>query len=280
MGLIPGSMKRGELRIAQGAQIFVATNQTQLEDAITNAVAGNGDVILLPRGGIEVDATIAVGSAASGVRIIAVDDGMNPLARGEFNGIFAAAGFVDGPVMQVTAPCSLEGIAFVSRDTGALFFSGAALLLGGNADANPFGVHVKGCRFPKWGLDNRIGLAIEGSSDCLIEECSFEGVTSAFEAGIYMQGAIQNITIRRNYFRQCTAAVKCGTFTGAPDGPHMFLHENFVEDGKLFDTDGNPGLGLITGNFLETATNATSYDRTVSALKAVGWNFSGNHYSE
>ena len=278
MGLIAGSMKRGELTIAPGAQIFTVTTQSELEDAISKSVAGNGDVILLPRGGMAVASTIAMNK--SGVRLIAVDDGMNPLARGEFNALLADAAFTTGPVMKVTAPCSIEGVGFVSRDAGATFFSGAALLLGGDADANPFGVHIKGCRFPKWGLDNRIGIAVEGSSDCLIEECSFEGVTSALAAGIYIQGAMQNLVIRRNYFRQCTAAVLCGTFTGAPDGPHMFLHSNFVEDGKLLDTDGNAGLGLISDNFLETATDTASYDRAVATLKGVGWNFSGNHYSE
>ena len=277
MGLIAGSMKRGELRIAQGAQIFTAESQAELVAALAASVAGNGDVILLPRGGIEVSSTVAV--AVSGVRIIAVDDGLNPLVRGEFNGIFAAAGFTDGPAMKVTAPCSMEGLGFVSRDTGATFFSGAALLLGGNADANPFGVHVKGCRFPKWGLDNRIGLAIEGSSDCLVEECTFEGVGSALEAGIYLQGAMQNIVIRNNVFRQCTAAVKCGTFTGAPDGPHLLMHGNFVEDGLMLDTDGNPGLGLIADNYSELAAGST-YDRAVATLQGVGWQFSGNHYSE
>ncbi|KKL21707.1 hypothetical protein LCGC14_2442730 [marine sediment metagenome] len=277
MPLIAGSMKRGELTIAQGAQIFTAESQAELVAALAASVAANGDVILLPRGGIEVSSTVIV--AVSGVRIIAVDDGLNPLVRGEFNGIFAAAGFVDGPAVQVTAPCSLEGIGFVSRDTGATFFDGAALLLGGNADANPFGVWLHGCRFPKWGLDNRIGLAIEGSSDCLVEECTFEGVGSAFAAGMYIQGAMQNLTIRNNYFRQCTAAVKCGTFTGSPDGPHLFMHGNFVEDGLMLDTDGNPGLGLIADNYSELTTG-TTYDRAVATLQGVGWQFSGNHYKE
>ncbi len=276
---IAGSMKAGELTIAPGAQIFrPESTQASLEASIAAAVAGNGDVILLKRGGIEVSSTVVF--AKSGLRVIAVDDGLNPLVRGEFNGIFSAGGFVDGPAVQVTAPTSFHGVGFVSRDTGATFFSGAALLLGGNGDANPFGAWLKNCRFPKWGLDNRIGLAIEGSSDCLIEECTFEGVGSAFAAGIYIQGAMQNLTIRNNYFRQCTAAVLCGTFTGAPDGPHMFLHGNFVEDGKLLDTDGNAGLGLISDNFLETATNTASYDRSVADLKTAGYNFSGNHYSE
>jgi hypothetical protein len=275
---IAGSMKAGELTIAPGAQIFrPLSTQASLEAAIAAAVAGNGDVILLNRGGIEVSSTVVF--AKSGLRVIAVDDGLNPLVRGEFNGIFSAAGFVDGPAVQVTAPTSFHGVGFVSRDTGATFFDGAALLLGGNADANPFGVWLYGCRFPKWGLDNRIGLAIEGSSDCLVEECTFEGVTSALEAGIYIQGAMQNLTIRNNYFRQCTAAVKCGTFTGSPDGPHLFMHGNFVEDGLMLDTDGNPGLGLIADNYSELTTG-TTYDRAVATLQGDGWQFSGNHYKE
>lgn len=277
MGRIAGSMKRGELTVAPKAQIFEVTNETDLLAAIAAAVAGNGDVILIERGGIEVSSTVAF--AKSGLRVIAVDDGQNPLSRGEFNPIFAGANFVDGPAAQVTAPTSFHGIGFASRDTGATFFSGAALLLGGNGDANPFGAWLHGCRFPKWGLDNRIGLAIEGSSDCLIEECTFEGVGSALEAGMYIQGAMQNLTIRNNYFRQCTAAVKCGTFTGSPDGPHLFMHTNYVEDGLTLDTDGNPGLGLIADNYSELAAGS-AYDRAVATLQGDGWNFSGNHYSE
>lgn len=276
MSLIPGSMKRGELRIAPDAQIFTIENtQAALEAAITAAVGGNGDVILIPRGGIEVSSTVVF--AKSGLRVIAVDDGMSPLARGEFNGIFSGAGFTDGPAVQVTAPTSFDGIAFVSRDTGALFFAGAALLLGGNADANPFGVHLINCRFPKWGLDNRIGIGIEGSSDCLIEDCSFEGGGADFDAGIYVQGATQNLTMRRNIFRQCTAAVVCGAFAGG--GPHFLFAGNYVEDGLLVDTGGNTGTGLIADNYSELAAGS-SYDAAVATLQGRGWQLSGNHYGE
>ncbi len=277
MGLIAGSMKHGELRIAPKAQIFTVTDETDLLAAIAASVAGNGDVILIERGGIEVSSTVAFNK--SGLRVIAVDDGQNPLSRGEWNALFAGSSFLDGPVAQVTVETSFHGIGFASRDTGGLFFAGAALLLGGNADANPFGAWLHGCRFPKWAFSNRFGLAIEGSSDCLIEECTFEGVGSALEAGIYMQGATQNITIRNNIFRQCTAAVKCGVFTGSPDGPHLLMHGNFVEDGLVLDTDGNPGLGLIADNYSELVTGST-YDRSVSTLQNVGWQFSGNHYKE
>lgn len=276
MSLIEGSMKRGELRIAPNAQVLtIENNQAALVAAILQAVAGNGDVILIPRGGIEVSSTVVF--AKSGLRVIAVDDGMNPLIRGEFNGIFSAAGFTDGPAVQVTAPTSFDGIAFVSRDTGALFFSGAALLLGGVGDANPFGVHLNNCRFPKWGLDNRIGIGIDGSSDCLIENCTFEGGGADFDSGIYLQGASQNIVIRNNIFRQCTSALVCGAFAGG--GPHLLFARNYVEDGKLVDTAGNTGNGLIAGNYSELSAG-NSYDAAVATLQGRGWQLSGNHYGE
>ena len=249
-----------------------------IQDAIDETVAGKGDVILMLSGGNEVTTSVLFNK--SGITMVAVNRGLSPLVDGEFHSIFSAAAFTDGPAATISAPCRIFGMGFASRDTGSLFFSGAACLIGGAADAAPFGVQMKNCRFPKWGLDNRIGLAIEGSSDCLIEDCTFEGVGSAFAVGIYLQGAMQNPIIRNNYFRQCTAAIKCGTFTGSPDGPHLFLHGNHVEDGKLLDTDGNAGLGLISNNYLETLTDTGSYDRAVSTLQTAGWQFSGNHYKE
>ena len=275
MGIIEGAV-RDEYRVSPQAQIFVADSLTDLTDAISQGVDGNGDVILLTRGSMEVSAQIDMD--VSGMRLIAVDDGLNPLARGEFSGLFADASYTDGPVMKVTAPVSMEGMGFVSRDTGALFFSGAALLIGGGGDANPFGVWLKNCRFPKWGLDNRIGLAIEGSSDCLIDECIFEGVGSAFDSGIYVQGATQNLVVRNSYFRDCTFAITHGAFAGG--GPHCMYHGNKCEDSKLLEAGGNNATGFIFDNWLETATNATSYDDTVTNLKTLGLNFAGNHYSE
>ena len=205
MGVIEGALRTG-LRVSPTAQIFIATTYQEVLDALTAAVAGNGDVILLPRGSTyDITATITI--AKSGVWFLATEDGLSPLVRGEFTGFLANASFTDGPVITVTAPCELDGIAFVSRDSGALFFAGAAALLGGSGDANPFGVWMHNCRFPKWNVTNRIGLAIEGSSDCLIEDCTFEGVGSNFASGIYVQGAAQNIVIRRNHFRQCTNAI-------------------------------------------------------------------------
>ena len=276
MGVIEGALRTG-LRVSPTAQIFIATTYQEVLDALTASVAENGDVILLPRGSTyDITATIVINK--SGVRLLATEDGMSPLARGEFTGFVANASFTDGPVVTVNGPCELSGIAFASRDTGANFFSGAALLLGGAADANPFGAWVHGCRFPKWGLDNRIGIAVEGSSNCLIEESDFEGVGADFNSGIYVQGATQNIVIRKNHFRQCTAAVKFGAFAGG--GPECIIDENIVYDGKMVDTDGNNGTGLFCRNVIGALAAGAAYDRDVSTLITAGWELSGNSYTE
>ncbi len=250
-----------------------------IQDAIDECVASNGDVILLLPGGQEVSTPVLFNK--SGITVLAVNHGMSPLVSGESFSIFGDSNLVDEPAAIITAKCKIFGVGFVSRDAGTSFFEGAALLIGGAAPAGAFGVHLKNCRFPKWGLDNSIGVALAGGgavSDVLIEECTFEGVTTALAAGVYMQGAIENVVIRRNYFRQCTAAVKFWTFAGG-GGPHCFIHENFVEDGLLLDSQAVNATGLIAGNWLETAHGA-SYDDARSTLVGQGLQFAGNHYPE
>ena len=248
-----------------------------LQAAIDACVSSRGDIIYVAQGGHTVTSTVNFNK--TGISVIGQAWGMNPFARGEFSAILADASFTNGPAATITSPCFIYGLGFASRDTGTTFFSGAAALIGGLATALPFGVHMKACRFPKFGLDNRIGLAIEGSSNCLIEDCDFEGVTTAFASGIYIQGAMQNLVIRGNHFRDCTNAVTMGAFAGG--GPHFMLGpDNICEDSKLLDSGGNTATGLVCGNYLETATNATSYDATVATLQGQGIQFSGNHYSE
>lgn len=260
------------------ARVFVVDPSDSgftLQDAIDECVAGIGDVILCLPGGQTV--TTAVNFNKAGITVMAVNRGLNPLVSGEYFAILADAAYTDGPVANITAYCKIIGMGFASRDTGATFYSGAAALIGGMSDANPFGAHLKQCRFPKWGLDNRIGLAMEGTSDCLIEECTFEGVGSALDVGIYLQGAMQNPIIRNNYFRQCTAAIQFGAFAGG--GPHAIIHGNKVEDGLILDSQANTATGFVLDNYSELATGA-SYDASVATLQAQGIQFAGNHYSE
>jgi hypothetical protein len=247
-----------------------------LDAAVNLCEAGRGDVIIRMRGTETV--TSAINFDVSGVTVIAEQSGIGPAGEGEFFATLADASYTDGPVAIITAPTTLIGLGFVSRDTGATFFSGAALLIGGDGDANPFGAYVKDCRFPKWAVDNRIGIAIEGSSDVTIEGCTFEGVGTDFDSGIYVQGATQNLVVRWNHFRDCTYAITHGAFAGG--GPHAMYYENVCEDSKLLDAGGNAATGLIAGNYLETATDTASYDDTVTNENALGLHFSGNHYAE
>ncbi len=279
MSVIEGALRRAGITLNPNAQRMVVDPSIsgELQSAIDNAVAGNGDLIMVSRGGHEVSATVEFN--VSGLQVFAVDHGLNPLMRGEYNGIYSAASFTDGPAATITAPCHIRGLGFASRDTGASFWSGAACLIGGEAAATPVGVWMDRCRFPKWGLDNRIGLAIEGSTDTLVSWCSFEGVTQVFEAGIYIQGGgMQNLTLHNNFSRQCTAFLKAGSF-GDGGGPHLMMDRNIVEDGLIFDTQGNAGTGIIYDNYSELA-HGNSYDASVATLQGLGWQLSGNHYAE
>lgn len=247
-----------------------------MQAAIDVCTANVGDVIVRMRGTETVTATINFN--VGGIIVVASAYGLNPLAQGEYFATLADAAFTDGPVATVTARCTIAGLGFVSRDTGTTFWDGAAMLIGGLATALPFGVHILGCRFPKWNVSNRIGIAIEGSTDVVIEECSFEGVGAAFDSGIYVQGATQNLEIRGCRFRDCTYGITHGAFAGG--GPHALYIANFCEDSKLLETGSNAATGLIAGNYVETATDAATYDITVAQAQAVGLNFAGNNYSE
>jgi len=247
-----------------------------MTQALALTVDGRGDVIVCFRGGEEVTETVEFNKA--GVTVIAVDAGLNPLFRGEYFSLYANASFTDGPVATITERCTIIGMGFASKDAGTLFYDGAAMLIGGDADATPYGVHLIGCRFPKWNFTNRMGIGIEGSTDVLIEACSFEGVGSAFATGVYVQGATQNLEIRGCRFRQCTHAITHGAFAGG--GPHCIYKDNVIEDGKLLNSDSKPATGLITNNFLETAVGTASFDVNYAALAALGLYCSGNHYAE
>lgn len=246
-----------------------------LQAAIDLCTANKGDLIIAKRAGLTVTSTVNFNVA--GITVAAQGWGMNPLATGEYFALLADSTFTDGPVATITAPCHIIGLGFASRDTGATFYDGAAALIGGLATALPFGVHLEDCRFPKWGLDNRIGLAIEGSSDCLIEGCCFEGVGAAFDSGIYVQGATQNLEIRDCRFRDCTYGVLFGAFAGG--GPHCIIKGNVCEDSKLLSA-ASAATGLVCDNWCEGATDTGSYNDTVDNLNTLGLIFSGQHYAE
>jgi len=249
-----------------------------LNAAIGLCTASRGDVIVCMRGTETVTETVAFD--VSGITVIPETMGLNRSAQGEFNALLADTTFVNGPVATITAPCEIWGMGFAGRDTGATFYSGAAALIGGLATAAPFGVALHQCRFPKWGLDNRIGLSIEGSSDVLVDDCTFEGVGADFESGIYLQGAAQNIEIRNCRFSDCDYALTLGAFAGG--GPYLDFHHNTVlgADSKGVNTQANTAVGVIRANWFNTDQGASTFDRTTDQLDTQGLQLIGNYYKD
>lgn len=247
-----------------------------LEEAVGACVDGRGDVIVRKAGGEKVTATIVLDKKA--ISIVAEGYGAAPFATGEMFATYADAAFTDGPVVQIKERCFLEGLGFASEDTGTMYYSGAALLIGGEAGVFPFGAHLLHCRFPKWGLGNRIGLAIEGSTDVRIEACGFEGVGGDFESGIYIQGAAANIDIIRNIFRDCTQGIQFGTFSGG--GPDCLIQGNIAVHGSLLAVP-NAAVGVVIDNYIPTKDVAAAYGGdNLATLEGYGLWFSNNHYSE
>jgi len=249
-----------------------------LQAAIDACVSSRGDIIYVARGGYEVSATINVNK--TGISIIGQTFGMPHESRGEYCSIYAAAAFTDGPVLTITDGCYISGLGFASRDVDATFFGGAAVLIGGAA-AGAYGVHMQYCRFPKWGFTNRIGLSIAGgaaTSNCCIEDCEFEG---AFESGIYVQGAVGHITLRRNTFALCTYAITHGDFTDDGVNTQMLYGPGnvTVSPTRGIDTNSKACLGTVFGNYWGTAEVAT-HDLSVDNTEVLGLKCVGNYYGD
>ncbi len=247
-----------------------------LQKAIDSCVAGRGDVIICLPGGEEVTSTVNFNK--SGITVIGATYGVNSFAKGELFSIYSASTFTDGPAATVTSRCTIDGLGFVSRDTGATFWAGAALLIGGDGLAGQFGTHIKNCRFPKWNLSNRIGIAVEGTSDVILEDNDFEGVGTNFASGIYVQGATANISILRNVFRDCTQGIQFGAFAGG--GPDCLIQGNVAMHGSLLAVPG-AAVGAVVDNYIPTKDLAAAYGGdSLSTLEGYGLWFANNHYSE
>ena len=251
-----------------------------VQAAIDACVASRGDIIFMARGYDTVTETVNFNK--TGITFVVQTFGGPRASMGEYTAIIADDTFTDGPVATITAPCTIDGLGFASKDAGTLFYSGAACLIGGLASAAPYGVHMVNCRFPKWGWTNRIGLAIEGSSDCLIENCQFEGVTQDFAAGIYMQGATANLEIKDCKFTDCDYAMVFGTITGGGPGPDLDFHGNRVigADSKGINTNAQTGRGIIWNNYFNTDQGTSTFDRTTDQLDTQGFQLMGNYYKD
>ena len=248
--------------------------------AIGLCTADAGDVIVRLPGTETV--TSQVEFDVSGITVIAATFGISPEGGGEEFATLAGSGYTDGPAARVTASCALIGLGFVSRDAGTVSNNrGAALTIGGSS-SGAFGVHVYGCRFPKWNLDNRYGIYLDGTAavtDVTIEQCTFEGVGADFDYGILANGAIQNLNILRNKFRDCTYAVGYNAFAGGgPDA--LIAHNHVLTANGLLDSNSQDAPTLVADNWLGVGTGTGAFDVSISTLDGNNIFVADNHYKE
>ena len=251
-----------------------------MDAAIGLCTADRGDVIIRMQGTETVSS--AVEFDVAGITVIAEGYGLSPESKGEYFATQAASGYTDGPAARITARCTLIGLGFVSRDSGTVAQNRGAALTIGSSSSGAFGVHLLGCRFPKWGLDNRYGVYLDGTNaitDCTIEACTFEGVGSDFDYGILLNGAIQNPNIVRNKFRDCTYAVGYNAFAGG--GPDALIASNWVLTANgLLDSNSQDAPTLVADNWLGVATGTGAFDVSIATLDGNNIFVADNHYKE
>lgn len=255
--------------------------KASMNAAVGLCVAGRGDVIVRMRGTETVTEEIAFD--VSGVTVIAESGGFSPEANGEFFATLSDAAYTDGPAARITADgVTLIGLGFVSRDAGTVGNNRGSALTIGSLTTGAFGVHLINCRFPKWGVDNRYGIYLQGDAavaDCTIEGCTFEGVGADFDYGILLNGAIQNPNILRNKFRDCTYAVGYNAFAGGgPDA--LIAHNHVLTADKLLDSNSLDAPTLVADNWLGVATGTGAFDVSIATLDGNNIFVADNHYKE
>ncbi len=251
-----------------------------LQGAIDACVANRGDTIYIKQGGETVTSTVLFNKA--GIRVIVQRLGMAPSMRGEFTAIFSTT-LTGDPTALISQPCYIEGLGFVGADTGTSFFEGAALLLRvdatSSATAKPFGVHLNQCRFPGWSLGNTSGIAMDGGTNVLIEDCYFED--AAFTHGIYMQGVVGHVQIKDCHFSLGTYAIKCGSFSDAGVNTQLEIGpgNNTIAPTKGVNSGSNAAKVTIFGNYWATAVGST-HDQTIDNMESDGYICVGNEYAD
>ncbi|KKM05332.1 hypothetical protein LCGC14_1755170 [marine sediment metagenome] len=251
-----------------------------LQAAINKCVANRGDTIYVKQGGELVTSTVLFNKA--GIRVIVQRLGMAPSMRGEFTSIYSTS-LTGDPTAIISQPCYIEGLGFVGADAGTLFFEGAALLLRvdatSTATTKPWGVHLNQCRFPGWNLGNTCGLAMDGGTNVLIDDCYFED--AAFTHGIYMQGAVGHVQISNSHFSLGTYAIKCGSFSDAGVNTQLEIGPGnvTVAPTRGVNSGSNAAKVTIFRNSWATAVNST-HDQSIDDMESDGYICVGNEYAD
>lgn len=254
---------------------------TTIGAAVAKAVDGRGDVIVVSPGSYTITSAITMDKAL--VTLVSMPVGCNPRQPEESVYVWPTAAYVTGPCFIVEKPCAIIGIDIAGRNpthggTPATASAGIAVDGEGGSSNGAF-CYIKNCRFVDWigGLD--YGIWFYAGAYNRVESCEFEGLANA---GILFAPSPSNNPIFNEVvdctFRNCPNGIEHSN-AGTP-GDFLYKSNVFIDYTDAIDFNNTAANGLVADNWYETATDAATYDIAVAAAKALGINFSGNHYSE
>ena len=199
----------------------------------------------------------------------------------------------------ISEPCTIVGLGFDSANTTAASDAGnfGTVYLGSGSgfDGGNYSQLIK-CHFDNWG-HALYAIGSNYNDYVKIKDCCIDGTingvggsANAFTAGLHIRQG-HYVTVEDNTFRGCAYAIQHGTPNPA-SADHS--NQNFIYKGnrvvvangteKFIDFNTlatySKSYGLVSDNWLGTATNATSYNDTVANAQTAKVTFSGNHYSE
>jgi len=255
-----------------------STAKKTLQAAVDLCEDWRGDLIICKAGTESVSATVTLD--VKGLTVMSEHMGGNRPYLGERFVIYGS--HTDAPAVTISAPCSIIGMGFTGSET-----AGASVEVDGSLggfDSGDF-YEIRGCHFTHWGIGKAFALILDSGGSGKITGCTFDGLTAGYTtAAIGVYTGVVACEISHNTFTNIGSAKYCIDIAADANFYISRVEHNYVQSaGTLFiafNSATSNSSTLICDNFVGTATNATTYDDTVSNLKTAGWLFSGNHYSE
>lgn len=252
---------------------------SNLQNAIDSCADWRGDLITCKAGTQTVTTSVLFNK--KGITVEAEGMGMPLETMGERFMIYGSA--TDEPAAVISQPCKILGMGFSSEygSTG-----GHVLQIAGTGGWNGGFVDLYGCRFTHWGSTKHEQFVyINGPGNAsFIRHCTFDGLftgitNGAIELADHATGSDGwTLTIENNIFINTTYGIVHESAVAPSD---CIYKSNLFLETKILDNNGCTNTNvLVADNWSPYATNATSYDDTVSTLQGLGIAFSDNHYNE
>ena len=285
MSIIEGALMRaGVERAPDSKVIHIAAGDGELNTALGDCTAYNGDIIVVSPGNHSV--TEVVDIDVGGVTIVAAELGLPAEEQGEKFTVNAAAAYTDGPAAVITAPCRIIGMGFAGRQT-----AGESLLIDCEEAGGFSGgfISLEYCRFSVWYGAMTHGLKMIGGAVNKVLHCSFDGLFGGFgTSAIGLYNDAGGLTPSYTEVKHCIFqgvgsgkhAIKHGTGS-TPVGflyAHNYLLPGFLGNyGKFLDNTNVASTGMCADNWLAPLANqAAAFENLTNAT--IG--FADNHYEE